>query len=604
VAPDHIFANDTIAQWAALFEAGHVAIFSPGIQVASETVTEALAEAFPGGGEIDLPIERIIDLMFRHLHPAHVSMIRGSPRSIQHPEYHMRALPGLGLTLNSMTSHAVAFRPDAVKLTDSFSPVDQLDRVAFAPCQFISAEPMVKLMRLYYRRSTLDADAINHLGQWSDYFFTDANIVENHITHGSAIAGALPARRLREATQSALAYVQHYMASRRIYRLWQGLRRHRLRQAARWVAAAHMHARLRRRLVLPEAATLYVPRDAAIAQLAPGEPARLVADGGRALIAALRAHSVPEHRTHRRGDRLAGTAARIVKGPLEIDALRVYVIDRPLGAVAAVVAGGRGRGAAALARDAGRGTLRRTKRAVVGLIVRHPGLHALVRRLRGHAAITPTVMPSAGELGPRGAEALALYRRAVAWRSYQAIAELYGFYQAQVLAGTPLRAVPAERLAALGRRPGDPAGWLAEAVALAPDFAEAWLELGHVRLERDDRAGAAAAFACAGALAPTLPRSPSDPSPRTLAAYERAQLLARDGDAAGALAALDAAADAPPPYPWRGQLLRARLLAATGQVEAALEWFEHALLGDEVYLHGRGIFPADLAELERLLETS
>ena len=603
VAPDHLFARDTLQVWTDLLESGRLAIFCPGVQVVLETIEQTLGADFPAATPIDLSRDALTALMFRHLHPVNITMFRDSPRYMMHPEYHLRAIAGKGFTQNIVASHAVAFWPGLIKMNDTMCPLEQLDRVAFVPSGFLSAESLLKFLRLYLRPWRLDADTLGYLGQWADFFMTPANIRESAVTHGYGITGPLADLERRAEANAARFYVQQVAASRRIHRLWHGLRSLGLREAPRWLAAAHMHGRLRRRLAVPETATVYVPSDTALARLAGDEVARLLAHGGDALIAALRAHVAPGHRRHRRGDHLPvgdgarGATARILEGPTSIDGLLVYVVDRPFGGIGTtqVLASDRG----ARPRRARGGTLRTVlaarKRALIPFVLRHPTLHALVRvlrRLRPHETDRAHEEPRA-ERGPRGNEALDHYRRALAWRGRSALDELFGFYQRRVLAGTGLQAAPAQRLATLAHPDiTAPLRWLADAVAIAPEFAEAWLELGYFRLDHGDHAGAAAAFERAVALPPTLPRSAGDPHHRTLAACEWASLLAaedRVGEALDLLGRTDAG-----PRPWRSHLARARLMLADGQAKDALDWFERAMQADGVAPQFADLLPQDL----------
>ncbi|MGA7805768.1 MAG: hypothetical protein WCB02_14265, partial [Bradyrhizobium sp.] len=82
VAADHLFRRDTLSRWAALFLGGRLAVFGSGVQVVVETLQEEIEKSFPMPNPIDLGVEDMNALMFRHLHPMKITMLRGSPRWI------------------------------------------------------------------------------------------------------------------------------------------------------------------------------------------------------------------------------------------------------------------------------------------------------------------------------------------------------------------------------------------------------------------------------------------------------------------------------------------------------------------------------------------
>ena len=339
----------TLLHWADLFLGGKVAMFGSGVQVVAETLEEEIDRAFPPTQPVDLSVEALHDLMFRHLHPVKISMLRGSPRWIAHPEEHLRALQGYGISQNVLTSHAVAFRPRAVRMNKNFCPVEKLDRVAFEPCRYLSLEPALKNLSLYLHPWQMNDRTLSHFGEWAEHFFFAANRLESRTTHAYCISGPIPPTARRRAELSAHFFVGQMHASQQIFRLWRCLHDRGRYSAARWLAAAHMHARLRRRLSVRVPATVFVPAEGVLARLTASEKMDLLAQGGRRLAAAVRAHIAEGHHRLARGDWLApsaaGTiragdgsryvaavrgAARIVAGPIHLDGIEIYIIDRPL----------------------------------------------------------------------------------------------------------------------------------------------------------------------------------------------------------------------------------------------------------------------------------
>jgi tetratricopeptide (TPR) repeat protein len=619
VAADHLFSRGTLLRWADLFQRGKVAVFGSGVQVVAETIEEEVERTFPPAQPIDLPVEALHDLMFRHLHPVKISMLRGSPRWIAHPEEHLRPLPGYGIAQNVLTSHAVAFRPRAVRMNDNFCPVEKLDRVAFEPCRYLSLEPALKNASLYLRPWQMDGHTLSHFGEWADHFFFAANLLESRTTHVYPIAGPIPPTESRGAELSARFFVGQMHASRQIFRLWRCLRDRGRYSAARWLAAAQMHARLRRRLALRVPATVFVPAEPVLARITASERMGLLAQGGHRLIAAMRAHVAEGHHRLARGDWLAPSAAgairaadgsryvtaargaaRVVAGPIRLDGIEIYTIDRaltPLALRPSTAADASGLVVRSLRERASRAKAR-AKAALLRQLQRNHRLYrlaleariALDRRLRGSDA-TPRA-GSVREIEP----ALAAYRRGLAWRALDAMHQLYAFYQTAVLARTAVTVAPATRLgpAAASSRACQA---LADAVRQSPRFAEAWLELGFARLAAAEPEAASVAFTRASTLPPMLERTRSDPDPRTVAAIERARLLVLESRPADALAVLDAA-PLVPPVPWAFHDLRARLLLQAGRSDEALDAFERCMRRDHIHPSFAELLPRNLAMLE------
>jgi tetratricopeptide (TPR) repeat protein len=623
VAADHLFSRGTLLHWADLFLRGNVAMFGSGVQVVAETLEEEIDRAFPPAQPVDLSVEALHDLLFRHLHPVKISMLRGSPRWIAHPEEHLRALQGYGVSQNVLTSHAVAFRPRAVRMNKNFCPVEKLDRVAFEPCRYLSLEPALKHLSLYLHPWQMNDRTLSHFGEWAANFFFAANRLESRTTHAYRIAGPIAPTELRRAELSARFFVGQMHASQQLFRLWRCLRDHGRYSAARWLAAAHMHARLRRRLTIRVPATVFVPAEELLARLTASEKMDLLAQGGRRLIAAARAHIAEGHHRLARGDWLAPSAAgairagdgsryvaagrgaaRIVAGPIHLDGIEIHIIDRPLTplelnpstAADTTVA------LARLLRHRARGVTVRTKAALLRQLQRNQRLYRLVLkarvaldpRLRGSNAATRA--SAVQEIAP----ALAAYRRGLAWRALDAMRQLYTFYQTAVLTGTTVTVAPATRLGQAAPAISRACHELADAVRRSPNFAEAWLELGFARLAAAEPAVALEAFARASTLPPMLARAHSDPDPRTVAAIERARLLAREGDPAAALAVLDAA-PLVRPVPWALHDLRAGLLLEAGRIDEALEAFDLCMRQDYIHPSFAALLPRNLAMLEAIV---
>lgn len=605
VAGDHLFSNGTLTRWADLFDAGRLAIFSPGIQVAMETIEEELASRFSSATIIDLSLEQTMDLMFRHLHPVNISMFRNSPRWMTHPEYNLRPLPGVGFTQNILTSHAVAFHSTKIRMSANFCPLEKLDRIAFEPCRFLSVEPLLKNLPLYFRPWRMDDATLTYFGQWGHENFSPANIRECSVTHTYSIQAEPDAASKRNAVIGARFYVLQMLTSRAIFRLLQFLQSLGLTEAALWLAVGHAFGRLRRRLPVPDSVTVFVPDNGVLMRLEPQERVRLLASDGAGVARLCRAHTVAQHVDLKAGDRLAEdrdggirTQAgsrfrkdargriRVLRGPLVLDSILVYVVNRPLAPLRIGPKTMRHRIEAAInwARHRFGRLIAHVFRASLTLLRRSHRSYVLIRNLRDRLQrrLRPSLLVDAVEASRASLsdEVRSAFQHALAERALSALQDIYATYEDQVLAGTQAHSAPARKLRQLGTGT-DGLQLLRRVLQEAPFLSEAWLELGYACLAAGDEKEAMSAFERARSLAPVLPLHRGEADPRLLAAISLAELLIKQERFSDALNALDAAI-AFPPVPWRCHLMRARLLLQLGRPREAMFAFEKSLVKDQV----------------------
>ena len=617
VAPDHLFSGDALSRWAALFLDGKLAVYCPGVQVVLETLQEEIEQAFPAPGPIDVPIDDLHGMMLRHFHAVKITMLRGNPRCLIHPEEHLRAIDGHGLVQNVLGSHAVAFRPRAIRMNRHFCPVEQLDRVAFEPCRYLSLEPALKGLTLYLQPWRFDDVAANHFGEWSDMYLFDVNLAESRTAHVYSLDGSMPAPERRRAELASRSFVAQIHASRSIFKVWRALREAGRSRAALWLAAAHTHGRLRRRLAPRLPLTIFVPEESVFGRLEAPERARLLASGGRALIAAVKAHVAEGRHTIARGDRLVASSGgairmtdgscysvdrrgevRVTAGPIRVDDIDVYVVNRPL---APLTLGFPRVADARVVRWLVDGSVQWRRRARSGArqgLRQFPRLHSTVVGLRD--AWYSRFRRGAGEAqtvnGP--SPALTAYREALVCRTSAAFRQLYSFYRETVLAGTSVRVAPEERFAGQDARNERASELLSNAVQSEPRFSEAWLELGFARLEAGLSEAASEAFERASTLPPFLPARPLDPDPRLVAALERARMLMSRDNLTEALAVLQAV-PLVRPVPRGFHQTRARLLLHAGRIDEALEELGNSMTGYAVHPSFGDLLPRDPRALER-----
>jgi hypothetical protein len=442
-------------------------------------------------------------------------------------------------------------------------------------------------------------------------FLFDVNFRESRTALVYTLNRSMPLAERRRAELGSRFFVAQMHASRAVFRVWRALREAGRARAALWLAAAHTHGRLRRRLAPRLPVTIFVPEETVLGRLEASERGRLLASGGRTLVAALKAHIAGGRHTIARGDRLVRSdggairmmdgscysvgrrgEVRVTAGPIRVDDIDVFVVSRPLVPVALGLPRVTDARPVRWLLDGSARSLRRARSGARRRLVQLPRLHAAALGLRdawygrsrrgaGHAAVVDGSSP-----------ALAAYSQALVCRTGDALRQLYGFYRETVLAGTGFRVVPEERFTRQ-EAPGERASeLLSSAVSTAPRFAEAWVELGLAHLDAGRPEAALEAFERASTLPPFLQARPWDPDPRLVAALERARLLMGQNLPPEALAALEA-------VPLVGRIprgfheLRARLLLHAGRTDEALEAFGGCMTGYAVYPSFGDMLPRD-----------
>jgi hypothetical protein len=633
VAADHIFADGALRRWAELFEQGFLAIYCPGMQVVAETVEAELASNFGQQAVVTLPRHEMIGLMFRHFHPVMLAMCRASPRWMAHPEFHLRGIAGSGIVQRIMTSHSVAFNPARIAMTENFCPVEKLDKVAFEPSWFLSAEPFFKYLNLYIRPWQMDDETMSHYGIWGDGFFLAANLREQANTYSYDLPGAsIAPPLLRQEEIGAARYVAQMRGARKIHRVWRTLSENGLLHAAQWLAAAHLIGRLRRKLAVRGPITLLVPDDPAMVALGGKDAERLLSAGARALVDAVRAHVIAGRVQLARGVRFepsqSGTMRsasgssyaigrgdfKVVRGPIEVDDITIWVINRPICGVTGSVTTASMWVRAVLSRGRARlrGHVRQARTTAVFVLKRYRPAYMAVRRFyervsawrRGPGRNGLRGVMMAGRSVPTKPvepESLALYKRALSGVAQAALGQLFEMYESTVLGGAGTSSVPGLKIRGLARLPAkEIAAALQRAVALAPNFAEAWFELGYIYRQLGDRAGARAAFDRARGLKPLYPVRRGQSDLRAVAACEVAREAEAVGDSAAALAALELP-NLLPPYPWQLHALKAKLLLDVGEVAGSLAEIERAMQWNHYEGRFEGMLPKSYDEMRAMV---
>ena len=267
IMPDVLHARGTLLAWARRFENGARAVFTVGPRVALETVLPELEARFPARrGPCDLSREELLELLYRHFHPLHAIMRRGSLRRHAHPEYDLRIVPGDGMIIREMVSHPFCIDPGYFSNLRYFAPEDHLDALAFEPCSTVSAEPLLKFVDKWYRPWPLDEHRLSNLGGWWDWHTTRACERESEFPFELPLqcGGDRGSRSERSrAIAGGRFYRTQIVSAARIFNLFKTLRERGFYQAAALLAAAVYAGRLRRRIGLRRGAILLVPTDVA-----------------------------------------------------------------------------------------------------------------------------------------------------------------------------------------------------------------------------------------------------------------------------------------------------------------------------------------------------
>ena len=340
--PDLLFAKGTLLRWAARFEAGYHAVYTPGPQVVLETLLPELRGRFPTGTEaLALDDGELQDLLFRHLHPLHASMLRDSPRRVAHPEYDIRPVKGRGFVLREWTANPFCMDPAFFASFTNLSPNDHLGSIATEPCSTVSVEPLFKHHRWYYRPWRLDELRLSQLGQWWDIFGPPGCIEYSGRVQEFCLKDDDEWRAGRARAIAGGRFTRHQLwAATQIYRLIAHLQQSGQHRSAGFVAMALYGASLRRRIAINSGAVLFLPSDAAYELLDDAQLNDLLTPGReQELIDLIRDHIIPsphegapESWLTSRGLPLAPLAQGVcvLSGPTQVGGFEVYLIDEVL----------------------------------------------------------------------------------------------------------------------------------------------------------------------------------------------------------------------------------------------------------------------------------
>ena len=341
IIPDLLYASGALLHWAAKFEEGYRAIYTPGPQVVLETIVPELEKCFPSAGdEIVIDTDEVPQLMLQHLHPLHCGVMRDTPYRVSFPEYDIRAVKNCGIVLRELTAQPFCIDPNYFARFVSFSPVEDLDKVAVEPCMTLSVEPLFKHAKWSYRPWRLNEPRISQLGNFFDLFSPKGCFRDSATAHRICLVDDdIWKRESARAVAGGRFFRLSLLITRQIYRLAVSLEAENLRGAAGTLVGALYAARLRRQVNLRGDEILLIPDDDAIAA-ASNLLGDLFAPGREHdLVSFILDHALPrscqpieDAPTTCRGLPFEPLTDQfnIVSGPIRIDGFTVYVIDSVL----------------------------------------------------------------------------------------------------------------------------------------------------------------------------------------------------------------------------------------------------------------------------------
>lgn len=585
IIPDAIFAEGTLSRWAELFERGYRAVWTAGPQVVLETGLEEIERRFPqtAAADIRLSVLEIHQMMIRHLHPLIAIMMRDSSRWLPHPEAVLREVPGNGLTMRILGSHPFCFDPNYFSVTDAFSPLDRLEAIAFDQARFICLETMTKYSGAYYRPMRMDDTQLSNLGSWIDWFCAPSDMLKSYFSYRFLGHASTDERAFRRAEQALGVYASQFRITGALYRVARAMKDAGCERAAQFLALAHFDGRLRRRWTIKGPITILAPTDAGLDLLSAERREALLQPGHEeALMDAVFAHIVPGTVELAPGDKIrtgsvaeattgdgstatfaaAGAdalSAMVISGPIRCDSCTIYVIDRhlltkvdrpePRKAAPGVLpdrwappplrVGVPSPPSAKKTEEPALPRVPRTPRSILIAVARRlyrpfarvpfiqttvHELHAYYRRKKKEAERPPEPMPiprPPDDLVGRLADLQAV-------RVLTIIAEIMRFYQGKVVTVAPelpTLAFAEERVSRVGLSDADILKALYRLVEQSPEFADAWLEIAYIHLDRGEFEEACrCADRCVRGALP-LPTPPGKPPVAVLALYVRAKAL-------------------------------------------------------------------------------
>jgi uncharacterized surface protein with fasciclin (FAS1) repeats len=358
VWPDVVFADCTLGNAALAIGTGMAGGLLPSFRVVSETCVADVLETFGKAPEapISIPAGELVRLGVRHMHPLSATGVANA----------VHGRPDTGLMfrvrnegLVSRTSSNWLFvDPQRLEITaDGAITTSASDPASFVhivtdsdDLVFLSLAPLYKELDTFRPHHSNDALDIARLTMLPHVrvspFIEPLDRVCVRLHYGS-----MTETRWNPIVESSDAVFRRVRMNRTLIHLWELLKEHGCRQAARLISLAVFTLKLPPRLLTERPLTIFVPNDDAIAALSPGAFDRLIhREGRRDLLNAMLDHVTiadavaHNERTEYRSANGApigiqsGTAQRRAEGSASVlkelrsGAHRICIIDRVLNA--------------------------------------------------------------------------------------------------------------------------------------------------------------------------------------------------------------------------------------------------------------------------------
>jgi hypothetical protein len=356
--PDVVFADRTLGNAALAIGNGMAGCLLPSFRVVSETCVANVLEIFGKASEapISIPPGELVRLGVRHMHPLSATGVANAVHGRPDTGLMFR-VPGEGL-VSRTSANWLFVDPQRLEITaDGAITTDAPDPASFVHIAtdsddlvFLSLAPLYKELETFRPHHTNDALDIARLTMLPHVRVSpfieplDGVCVRLHY-------GSMTETRWNPIVERSDAVFRRVGMNRVFIHLWELLKEHGHRQAARLISLATMTLKFPSRLLNERPLTIFVPNDDAIGMLPPGAFDRLINRGGRRyLLSAMLDHvtiedgSVDGGETEYRsvnGTRIrvqSGATQRHTEGSARIleehrsGAHLIYVIDRVLNA--------------------------------------------------------------------------------------------------------------------------------------------------------------------------------------------------------------------------------------------------------------------------------
>jgi hypothetical protein len=298
--PDVIFSDCTLGNAARQLSKGRAGCILPTLRVISETcVAEALNKFSPSPGVATaIPAGEVVRLGMRHLHPLSATSFADAVHG--RPEIGMSyRVPGEGMVLRSSfawlfvdPNRIVVPRQFPRPTTDDPDPGRLVHVVSDSDDMlFLSLAPLSKELEIFRPHHATDAMDVSRttMHPQPSPFFDIADRVCTRLHYGPMAEDVW-----RPVVRRSDAVFRRVRMLRALMQIWRLLKDHQCLQAARLISVALFTLKLSHNWLIDEPVTIFVPTDAAIRALRPGELERLLdRKSRRDLLRALLGHVVP-----------------------------------------------------------------------------------------------------------------------------------------------------------------------------------------------------------------------------------------------------------------------------------------------------------------------